>query len=142
MLCELRKMKLGQKQELFSRFECLIVPKANSLGFEVRGGEYQRFEQQARYNASHCGICKGVKSTHKPGHPDEGHRFRAIGIVNSVHRVKLAKDIILTRNGKVCNKLEDYRELGEWWEQLHPLCRWGGRFHDAYHFSFEHQGRK
>ena len=135
-------MKLGLKQELFSRLECQIVPKANELGYEVRGGEYLRFEQQARYNATHCGICEGVKSTHRPGHPDDDHRFRAKGIVNSVHRLKLAKDVILTRHGKVCNSRKDYVLLGEWWEQLHPLCRWGGRFSDSYHFSLEHQGRK
>lgn len=131
-------MKLGQKQELFSRLECQITPNANSMGYEVRGGEYLRFEQQARYNASHCGICK----KHKTKHKSQKHRFRAIGIVNSLHRLKLAKDVILTKHGKVCNDWEDYLELGVWWEQLHPLCRWGGRFHDAYHFSLEHQGRK
>jgi hypothetical protein len=130
-------VKLGLKQELFSRLECQIVPKANGLGYEVRGGEYLRFEQQARYNAEHCGICKKIKKNHT-----KEHRFRAIGIVNSVHRLKLAKDVILTKHGKVCNKLEDYVELGEWWEGLHPMCRWGGRFHDAYHFSLEHQGRR
>jgi hypothetical protein len=27
--------------------------------------------------------------------------------------------------------------LGEFWEGLHPLCRWGGRFNDGNHYSIE-----
>jgi hypothetical protein len=36
--------------------------------------------------------------------------------------------------------------VGEWWEQrgaeLGIPLRWGGRFNDGNHFSFEWQGRK
>jgi hypothetical protein len=31
--------------------------------------------------------------------------------------------------------------LGEHWERIDSLARWGGRFSDANHFSFEHEGR-
>lgn len=34
-----------------------------------------------------------------------------------------------------------WTEIGLKWEGMHPLCRWGGRFNDANHFSLEHEGR-
>jgi len=37
---------------------------------------------------------------------------------------------------------EAHRELGEWWEKQHPQARWGGRFKDGNHYSFEHEGVK
>lgn len=66
------------------------------------------------------------------------------GIKNSVHRYKLAVDLFLLKNGTVTWNTEDYRVLGEKWESMHPLARWGGRFknRDAVHFSFEHNGVK
>jgi hypothetical protein len=30
-----------------------------------------------------------------------------------------------------------WKEAGEFWESLHPLCRWGGRFQDDNHLSIE-----
>lgn len=35
-----------------------------------------------------------------------------------------------------------YRRLGEQWERMDSLARWGGRFSDDNHFSFEHDGVK
>lgn len=32
--------------------------------------------------------------------------------------------------------------IGEKWESMHTLCRWGGRFKDANHFSMERGGKK
>jgi len=141
-------MRLGEKQELFSRLECQITPKANALGFEVRGGELQRFEQQCRYNATHCRRCKQTKA-HRNHTPPKNqlsrhkrHKFRSIGKLNSLHRDKLAKDIILTLGGVVQWNTEAYRELGEWWESLHSLCCWGGYFDDGGHFSITHGRRR
>lgn len=34
-----------------------------------------------------------------------------------------------------------WRDIGEHWEQMHPLCRWGGRFSDDNHLSLFHEGR-
>jgi hypothetical protein len=31
----------------------------------------------------------------------------------------------------------DHQRLGEWWEKQHPLARWGGRWGDGNHYSFE-----
>ena len=52
-------------------------------------------------------------------------------------------DLILFRDGAPCWDSEDYRELGDFWKSLDPLCRWGGDFRnpDGGHFSIAHQGR-
>ncbi len=138
-------LTLGQKQELFARLvPKLLLHAQDRLGFHVRIGEVLRFEQQARWNAEHCRKCKQVRSfkihgwTKKKG----GHRFKGIGIVNSLHRLKLAIDLILFLGKSMLKQSEDYRELGMYWESLHPLCYWGGRFGDGGHFSIQHGGRK
>jgi hypothetical protein len=65
------------------------------------------------------------------------------GILNSVHRLKLAIDLYRYKDGTVSWDAEDYRELGEKWKSLDDRARWGGDFRnrDAVHFSFEHRGR-
>lgn len=35
-----------------------------------------------------------------------------------------------------------YKAIGEKWESMHPLARWGGRWGDGNHFSFEWRGVK
>lgn len=35
-----------------------------------------------------------------------------------------------------------WTEIGEKWESMHPLARWGGRWGDANHISLEHEGVK
>lgn len=64
------------------------------------------------------------------GHPKSGHKLR------------LAVDLNLFRDSKFLDSTEAHRELGEWWEKQHPLARWGGRFNDGNHYSFEYQGVK
>lgn len=62
---------------------------------------------------------------------------------NSLHYEGLAKDLLLySSTGKYLTKTEDYTFLGVFWESLHPLCAWGGRFQDGNHFSIKHGGRK
>ena len=67
---------------------------------------------------------------------------RAYGAASSVHKKRLASDLNLFVDGKYITDGEHpaYIELGEFWEAVHPLARWGGRFKDANHFSFEFQG--
>jgi hypothetical protein len=142
-------MTLGEKQELFMRLLPRLIGHALILGFQIRGGELLRFEAQARWNATHCRVCKQAKSdirhtrTYDTRYRRKHHRFRAIGIVKSLHRLKLAIDLILFKNGKPCWKSEQYRDLGTYWKSLNPLCRWGGDFRnpDGGHFSLNHQGR-
>jgi hypothetical protein len=68
------------------------------------------------------------------------------GSANSNHKRRLAEDIILDRREGDrwvwCDRTEDFKELGEKWETMHPLARWGGRWSDGNHFSFEWEGMK
>lgn len=62
------------------------------------------------------------------------------GAANSCHKIRLALDLNLFRDGKYLTSTEDYRPLGEFWESIGGT--WGGRFADGNHFSLEHDGRK
>lgn len=35
----------------------------------------------------------------------------------------------------------EWREAGEYWEKMHNLCRWGGRFNDDNHIGILFNGR-
>ena len=66
-----------------------------------------------------------------------------VGHKDSNHKRKLAIDIDLFLDGRYyLTETGDHRKLGEFWESLHPLCRWGGRFGDGNHYSIEHGGVK
>lgn len=132
-------LSLGEKQELFMSLLPLLIDKAHDLGFKVRGGELQRSKSQARWNATHCRTCKGTK---KDKHV--GHTFKSIGIVRSLHIICLAIDLKLMKGGIYLKYSSQYKELGWYWESLHELCCWGGRFRkpDGGHFSIAHGGRQ
>ena len=61
----------------------------------------------------------------------------------SLHRKRLAQDLNLFVDGKWISDGSHpvWTQIGLHWEDQHPLCRWGGRFRDANHFSLEHNGR-
>lgn len=113
-------MKLGQKQELFMRLLPRLIDKAHELGFEVRGGDMFRSPRV---------------------HGEFGEK-KSYSAARSCHKLKLAVDLILFKDGKHCQSTDDHRELGEWWEKQHELCRWGGRFNDGNHYSLTHWGAK
>ena len=113
-------MRLGKKQELFMRLLPRLIDKAHELGFEIRGGDLFRDPKVH----GEFGYKKGY-----------GHR-------RSCHKLKLAIDLYLLLQGRFLRKTTEYKQLGEWWEKQHPLCRWGGRFNDGNHFSIEHWGSR
>jgi len=113
-------MTLGQKQRQFARLVARLIDKAYELGFEVSLGDAFR---DPRVHG-----VMGVRKSYS--HP------------NSAHKLRLAIDLNLFKDGEFLEQSEDHRPLGEWWEQQHPLARWGGRFNDGNHYSFEHNGVK
>ncbi len=113
-------MTLGQKQRVFARLVGRLIEKAYELGYEVSLGD--------AYRDPRVHGALGVRKSYS--HP------------NSAHKVRLAIDLNLFRNGEYLELSEDYKALGEWWEQQHLFARWGGRFDDGNHFSFEHNGVK
>lgn len=114
-------MSLAQKQQLFARLigEFLVWIYDADGPLAVTFGEAYRTAEQAALNAQH-----------------------GTGIANSLHRIRLAIDLNLFVNGVYQTSSEAYRELGEKWESMHSLARWGGRFTrpDGNHFSLEHDG--
>jgi len=113
-------MKLGEKQRLFASMIPALISKAIELGFEVTLGDAYR-DPKAFGEVGDAGPY--------------GARF-------SCHKSRLAIDLNLFLHGEYMAKTESHRALGEWWEQQHELCCWGGRFNDGNHYSMTHQGRK
>ena len=64
-----------------------------------------------------------------------GHHMK-----NSLHRIGLAVDLNLFKDGKYLTKTSDHEPLGKHWEMMGGS--WGGRFNDGNHYSLEHRGRK
>ena len=104
---------LGTRQEAFMRLLPRLIDKAHELGFEIRGGDLFR---DKRVHGEY-----GVK--------------RSYASAYSKHKLKLAIDLFLTKDGVYLTATEDYKVLGLWWESLDPLCEWGGHFNDGNHFQ-------
>lgn len=113
-------MKLGKKQELFMRLLPRLIDKAHKLGFEIRGGDL--FRDPRAFGAM------GVKGPY-------GNKY-------SCHKMKLAIDLNLFKDGEFIETTEGHQELGEWWEEQDIWTCWGGRFGDGNHYSITHQGSK
>ena len=111
---------LGQKQRLFVRLQTEWLAWAHEQGYEFTTGDGHR-------NKKAFGKM-GEKGPY-------GHR-------NSCHKLKLAHDWNLFINGVYQTTTEAHRPLGEKWESMHELCRWGGRFRrpDGNHYSITHGG--
>ena len=62
------------------------------------------------------------------------------GIINSNHTRRLAIDLNFFRGDEYITDSRLIEPFGIAWEGLHPLARWGGRFSDGGHFSFQWGG--
>lgn len=117
-------ISLRAKQAAFVRKLAKLVQFAESKGYELTLGEsYRSPEEAARLAAA----GKGIK--------------------NSLHTLRLAQDFNLFKDGVYLTRVEDWRQLGEFWESLSEPeleCAWGGTFKsgDANHVSIAHNGRK
>ena len=107
-------MTLGEKQRLFAKHVTRLY-----LHIELLGHEYN--------------FGRALGRTSNP---------------NSNHPKKLAVDVNLFIYSEAQGKwvyqraTKAHRVHGEWWEQQHELARWGGRWGDGNHYSFEHRGYK
>lgn len=111
-------MTLREKQSLFAMLVARLIQYATACGYAVTFGEAYRSPEEAARLAK---LGKGIK--------------------NSLHTTRLAVDLNLFKDGVYLSSTESHRPLGEWWEQQHELCRWGGRFGDGNHYSMTHGGR-
>ena len=111
-------MTLRQKQSELVRMVSMLIDFATREGYELTFGDAYRdprvhgqFGEKKSY-ASH----------------------------NSLHKMRLAVDFNLFKNGKFLTRTEDHTPLGEYWESIGGT--WGGRFNDGNHYSLEWNGHK
>ena len=105
---------LGELQRKFSRMVPRLIDKAHELGFEVTIGDAYRDPRVFGKMGTRLGY----------------------GESNSCHKLRLAIDLNLFKNGEFCRNTEDHRALGEWWESQGGA--WGGRFNDGNHYSLQY----
>lgn len=103
-------MGLGKEQERFSEMMCSLYTYILSKGYAIRSKHLLR-----------CDDCK-------------------VGHKNSLHKMSLAIDIVLSKDGKIFTDTESYTFAGEYWESIGGS--WGGRFNDGGHFSKAYQGMR
>jgi len=105
-------MTLGDRQREFTRRIALLILKASEMGYELTFGD--------AYRDPRVFGRKGEKKGY--GHPD------------SYHKLRLAVDFNLFKDGRYLFETEDHRELGEWWkEEMGGV--WGGDFNDGNHYQ-------
>lgn len=109
---------LGQKQRRFVKMVSKLIDFAYANGYELTFGDAYR---DPRLHGE-MGIKKGY-----------GHS-------KSNHKIRLAVDFNLFKDGKFLTPSEDHKPLGEYWESIGGT--WGGRFNDGNHYSLEHNGTK
>jgi len=111
-------MTLGEKQKKFTKMLAQLINFAYDNGYELTVGDAYRDPRV---------------------HGQVGEK-KSYSSANSVHKLRLAMDFNLFKDGKYLTKTEDYLRLGEFWESLGGS--WGGKFEDGNHFSLEHEGKK
>lgn len=111
-------MTLGQKQRQFTEMVGKLIAFAYANGYELSFGDAYRDPRVFGM----MGDYKGY-----------GRRL-------SNHKIRLAVDFNLFKDGVYCTDTEDHKPLGEYWESIGGS--WGGRFNDGNHYSLEHLGRR
>ena len=115
-------MKLGEKQRLFTRLQAELDLWIYEQGYEFTDGDAYRDPRV---------------------HGASGEK-KGYGHAKSCHKLRLARDKNLFRDGVFLTSTEDHRPIGEKWKSMHELARWGGDFStpDGNHYSFEHEGQR
>lgn len=103
-------MTLREARVLFTKFSVQLVAKMFCDGYEAAWDE--------------------VTERITPKDPTSDH------MKGSLHHNGLAADVLLYKDGVYLTKTEDHTAFGEYWESLHPHCKWGGHFRDGNHYSF------
>lgn len=111
---------LGDKQKLFTKLLPLLLDFIHQNGYECTLGDAYRDPRVFGRVGERKGYGRGA----------------------SLHKLRLALDINLFKDGVYLTKTEDHRPVGEFWETLHPLCSWGGHFDDGNHYSITHEGKR
>ena len=112
-------MRLGEAQETFAELLPNLLIKIYASGYKARLGDLFRDPRS---------------------HGEFGEKG-VYGRSNSQHKNKCAIDInLISPEGEYLSATDDHKDFGEYWETLHPHCRWGGRYNDGNHYEFIPQG--
>ncbi len=112
-------MTLGEKQRKFTRMIGQLIDWAYANGYELTFGDAYR---DPRLHGIH-----GEKRT------------GSYSAAYSVHKLRLAVDLNLFRDGAYLTADADHAPLKDYWESIGGAKRIPG---DANHYSLEHQGRR
>ena len=120
-------MTLRQKQSLFVKYLGMLIEYAYRRGYELTLADGSI--DNPRFMRGSDGELRKM---------EDAHHMRG-----SLHYKRLAQDLNLFVKGKWITQGDHpaWKDLGEFWEKLDPICRWGGRFRDANHFSLTHEGK-
>ena len=115
-------MSLSSKQQRFTQCIGMLIMFATHRGYALTMGD--------AYRDSRAFGSFGKKKLYAAAH--------------SVHKKRLACDFNLFVNGEYIQdgNHDAWEILGSFWETLDISARWGGRFQDYGHFSFEYNGYK
>lgn len=111
-------MTLREKQSMFALMIAELIQWAHAEGYEVTLGDAFRDPRVFGY----MGESQGY------------------GRAKSCHKLRLALDLNLFKDGQYLTATKDHQPLGEKWESMGGS--WGGRFNDGNHYSLEHWGIK
>jgi len=109
---------LSQKQRRFTLMISKLIEWAYANGYELTVGDAYRDPRV---------------------HGEVGEQ-KGYGRSRSNHKIRLAMDFNLFKDGKFLQTTEDHKPMGEYWESLGGS--WGGRFNDGNHYSLEHGGQR
>jgi len=116
-------MNLSQKQQIFTKNVASLIAYADMIGIGLTFGDAYRSQSQILLNYFGYKIEKGgffgIKLVK--------HR-KLSKTLKSLHAKRLAVDFNFFINGKLTYKFKDVKELGDFWETLHPENTWGGDF--------------
>ncbi len=109
-------MSIVNLQQEFAQAAADLIREANRQGYEVTLGDAYRDPRV---------------------HGDYGEKV-GYGRSRSNHKMRLAIDLNLWKDGEWLRDTEDHRPLGEWWERTYAIhdASWGGRWGDGNHYSF------
>ena len=114
-------MKLSKAQRLFAGRVPRLIDRIYDQGYECTIGDVFRDPRVHGEWGENVGYA----------HP------------KSVHKLKLAIDLNLFKDGVYLSGTEDHRQFGEYWVGLDPENhRWGGEWDDGNHYSFTFWGVK
>ena len=111
---------LGEKQRRFTLMAAKLIEHIYASGYQATFGDAYR---DPRVHGQ-----MGAK------------KVNSYSAANSCHKLRLAVDLQIFKDGVYLTRTEDYAFAGKYWESIGGT--WGGRFNDGNHFSIEHGGYK